>query len=120
MPIDTDSDRWNSASTESSSKAHFLEFLKSNQERAFTAEEISREVLGTDFEIDIPDIPDGEYTIGNVIGSAAGSAKHSARMEAFVRVHLSLLIYEGKVEARIIPINEGGEKIDVAHYTISN
>jgi len=113
--MDTNSDVWNSASPETSTKTEILNFLKENPNRAFTAEEISREVLNADFEIDIPE---QELPIEEMLGRAISSTQFSAYTEGFVKSHISALVYEGKVEVRLISTEIGGEEADIGHYTI--
>jgi hypothetical protein len=115
MPVDTDSDLWDSASPKASTKTDILEFLKSNPNQAFTAEEVSREVLDADFEIDVPQetLPAGE-----MVAHAISSVHFSSYMEAFVTTHLSALVYEGEVEVRVIPTEREDEEVELGHYTI--
>lgn len=114
MPVDSDTDQWKSASADPSTRTDILDFLNRNSDQAFTAEEVAREVLGSDFQLDVPE---EELPLEEMLGKAIGSTQYSAFLEAFVRSHLSALVYEGEVEVRTIPAEVDGEEMELGHYT---
>jgi len=117
MPVNTDSELWDSASREDSTKTGLKKFLKSNPNKAFTAEELCVEVVGADFGIDIPQ---EELPLEEMFGRVMGSTQAVASDEAFIKTHLSTLVYEDDVEVRLIPTTVDGVETERAHYTISD
>ncbi|WP_324757135.1 hypothetical protein [Haloarcula montana] len=117
MPVDTESDKWNSASAKNSTKANILDFLKSNPDQAFTPEEISLEVIDSDFELDIPE---ENLPIEEMLGVVITRTQYTVYTEAFIKTHLSSLVYEGEIEVRVIPTQVEEKEVDAVHYTIQD
>lgn len=99
MPIETDSDVWQSTERAGSTRTEILKFFKDNPDKAYTINEISQEILGVDV-FEVPDI-DGE--IGKILGEVTVKEANKSMYEAFVKSHLSALVYAGEIHAKPIP-----------------
>lgn len=134
MVIEIDSEVWTSAEHEESLHTEILDFLKENQNKAFSSREICDEILDTDFETteertrlehelseeeydhrfrnrELPRQDDEDYTLISFV--------HRLLM---VSVALDQLTLEGLIESREIPT----ENLDIpydweaqTHYTIA-
>lgn len=99
MPLDTTSEVWQSTERAGSTRTEILEFFEDNPDKAYTVNEISQEILGVDV-FEIPEI-DGE--IGEVLGEVAVQQSNKSMYEAFIKSHLSALVYAGEIHGKPIP-----------------
>lgn len=130
MPIDTTSQVWDSQEVESSTRTNVLEFLTENSSKAYSARELSDELLGTRWEKVhekqslIDDIGEDEYYGLPEEDQIDETVLANMRPTDSIKSHLSALVYEGHLEVRSVPIEESAqpvtedmEGIDLPHYT---
>jgi len=121
MPIDTNSEVWQSTERAGSTRTEILEFFKDNPDKAYTVNEISQEILGVDV-FEVPEI-DGE--IGEILGEITVQQANKSMYEAFIKSHLSALVYTGDIHGKPIPNealdnNVSDGKTSVYSYSSSN
>lgn len=134
MPVDTDDPVWTGRETEPSTREGLREFLRTNAGTAFSERELADAVLGTDWaavherrrlveelgrgtfreRLDAGEYPELE-------GIDSLSATIDRRLDTnFLAGHLSALVDEGSVAAKLVPVAEADEPGDdgaVPHYT---
>ncbi|MEF8787163.1 MAG: hypothetical protein V5A45_14625 [Haloarculaceae archaeon] len=99
MPIDTNSEVWQSTDRAGSTRTEILEFFKDNPDKAYTVNEISQEILG----VDVFEVPDVDGEIGEILGEVTVQQANKSMYEAFVKSHLSALVYAGEIIGKPIP-----------------
>ena len=99
MPIDTNSEVWQSTDRAGSTRTEILEFFKDNPDKAYTVNEISQEILG----VDVFEVPDVDGEIGEILGEVTVQQANKSMYEAFVKSHLSALVYTGEIYGKPIP-----------------
>lgn len=126
MPFSVDSDTWQNGDEIESMKTGIREFLEANPDQAYSLNEISDAVVGTNWgrlEEILQESDEGDSIRIGDLRDEIGNLDEMRNTKNNILVHLSDLMVNGVVTARYIPAEETDYPDDdgeIPHYTITN